>query len=108
LDSKPESRDELRERLRGMSDLELRRFGQQARKVSDPKMNFGATHPTSFSWTRRGRSGEGDTLQNEISVGLRVSGATRHNPFPDRGCEDRRKSGKQLKRCAFADASCVL
>ncbi len=29
---KPESRDELRERLREMSDLELRRFGLQARK----------------------------------------------------------------------------
>jgi hypothetical protein len=27
---KPESRDELRERLRGMSDLELRRFDQQS------------------------------------------------------------------------------
>jgi hypothetical protein len=42
---KPESRNELRERLREMSDLELRRFGQTARKLSDPKMNFGATDP---------------------------------------------------------------
>ena len=42
---KPESRDELRERLREMYDLELRRFGQTARKLSDPKMNFGATDP---------------------------------------------------------------
>jgi hypothetical protein len=42
---KPESRDELRARLREMSDLELRRFGLQARKLSDPKMNFGATDP---------------------------------------------------------------
>jgi hypothetical protein len=28
-----------------MSDLELRGFGQRARKLSDPKMNFGATAP---------------------------------------------------------------
>jgi hypothetical protein len=42
---KPESRNELRERLREMSDLELRRFGQTARKLSDPKMNFGSTEP---------------------------------------------------------------
>jgi hypothetical protein len=27
------------------SDLELRRFGERARKLSDPKMNFGATEP---------------------------------------------------------------
>jgi hypothetical protein len=42
---RPESPDELRNRLREMSDVELRRFGQQARKLSDPKMNFGATEP---------------------------------------------------------------
>jgi hypothetical protein len=28
-----------------MFDLELRRFGQRARKLSDPRMNFGATEP---------------------------------------------------------------
>jgi hypothetical protein len=42
---RPESPEELRERLRQMSDLELRRFGQRARKLSGPKMNFGATTP---------------------------------------------------------------
>jgi hypothetical protein len=42
---KPESRDDLRGRLREMSDLELRRFSQTARKLSDPKMNFGAIEP---------------------------------------------------------------
>jgi hypothetical protein len=26
-----------------MSNLDLRRFGEQPRKLSDPKMNFGAT-----------------------------------------------------------------
>ena len=40
---RPESPEELRKRLREMSDLELRRFGQRARQLSDPKMNFGAT-----------------------------------------------------------------
>jgi hypothetical protein len=42
---RPESPDELRTRLRDMSDLELRRFGQRARQLSDPKMNLGATEP---------------------------------------------------------------
>ena len=42
---RPETPEELRKRLREMSDLELRRFGQRARKLSDPKMNFGATEP---------------------------------------------------------------
>lgn len=42
---KPESPEELRNRLQEMSDLELRRFGQRARQLSDPKTNFGATEP---------------------------------------------------------------
>ena len=42
---KPEGPEELRKRLREMSDLELRRFGQRAGKLSNPKMNFGATGP---------------------------------------------------------------
>jgi hypothetical protein len=41
----PESPEELRKRLQEMSDLELRRFGQRARQLSDPKTNFGATEP---------------------------------------------------------------
>ena len=57
---RPESPEELRERLRQMSDLELRRFGQRARKLSDPKMNFGATDHTSYNLKRRGRSGADD------------------------------------------------
>jgi hypothetical protein len=32
---KPESPEELRKRLREMSNLELRRFGERARKLSD-------------------------------------------------------------------------
>jgi len=31
--------------MHGMPDLELRRFGERARTLSDPKMNFGATEP---------------------------------------------------------------
>jgi hypothetical protein len=42
---KPESQKELRKRLRDTSNLELRHFGERARKLSDPKMNFGATEP---------------------------------------------------------------
>ena len=45
INIKPESPEELRKRLRDMSDLELRRFGERARKLSDPKMNFGSTEP---------------------------------------------------------------
>src|SRR6202041_391787 len=35
IELKPESPEELRRRLREMSDLVLRRFGQRARKLSD-------------------------------------------------------------------------
>ena len=45
IELRPEGLEELRKRLREMSDLELRRFGQRARKPSDPKMNFGETEP---------------------------------------------------------------
>jgi hypothetical protein len=42
---RPESPEELRKRLREMSDPELRRFGQRARKLSDPTMNLGEIAP---------------------------------------------------------------
>ena len=45
INIRPESPEELRKRLREMSNLELRRFGERARKLSDPKMNFGSTEP---------------------------------------------------------------
>jgi hypothetical protein len=45
INIRPESLEELRKRLRDMSNLELRRFGERARKLSDPKMNFGSTEP---------------------------------------------------------------
>jgi hypothetical protein len=45
IGSEPENRDELRTRVREMSDLELRRFGRRARDLSNPQNNFGATEP---------------------------------------------------------------
>jgi hypothetical protein len=45
IELKPESPEELRKRLGEMSDLEPRRFGERARKLSDAKMNFGSTEP---------------------------------------------------------------
>ena len=45
INIRPESPEELRKRLREMSNLELRRFGERARKLSDPKMSFGSTEP---------------------------------------------------------------
>jgi hypothetical protein len=57
IELKPERPEELRKRLREMSNLELRRFGERARKLSDPKMNFGATERTAWNLKRRGRNG---------------------------------------------------
>jgi hypothetical protein len=37
----PDSLDAIRERLRKMSDLELRQYGRAARDLSDPKKNYG-------------------------------------------------------------------
>jgi hypothetical protein len=45
IQSEPESIERLRERLRKMSDLELRQFGQSARVMSDPEKNFGTPNP---------------------------------------------------------------
>jgi hypothetical protein len=45
IQSNPESVDQLRERLRKMSDLELRKYGRAARDLADPKKNFGTPNP---------------------------------------------------------------
>jgi hypothetical protein len=37
--------NQIRAHLRKMSDLELRKFGQSARNMADPKKNFGAPNP---------------------------------------------------------------
>jgi hypothetical protein len=41
----PENIALIRERLRKMSDLELRKYGRAARDLSDPKKNFGPPNP---------------------------------------------------------------
>jgi len=45
IQSNSESVDQLRERLRKMSDLELRKFGQAAKVMADPTKNFGTPNP---------------------------------------------------------------
>jgi hypothetical protein len=77
---KPESRDELRERLKEMSELELRRFGQQARKLCDPKMNFGSTEPyvvqleeARTEWRRRHPAREGPSRSRISNLVARKS-----------------------------------
>jgi hypothetical protein len=40
-----ETVDQIRERLRKMSDLELRKFGQAAKVMADPTKNFGTPNP---------------------------------------------------------------
>jgi hypothetical protein len=37
--------DQIRERLRKMSDLELRKFGRAAKDMADPRKNFGSPNP---------------------------------------------------------------
>jgi hypothetical protein len=41
----PENVEQIRERLRKMSDLELRQYGRAARNMADPKKNFGSPNP---------------------------------------------------------------
>jgi len=54
--------DQLRERLRKMSDHELRKFGRAASDMANPKRTSAFRIPRSrFSWMKRGRNGAGDT-----------------------------------------------
>ena len=41
IQSKPESIEQIRERIGKMSDAELRKYGRAAQELSDPKKNFG-------------------------------------------------------------------
>jgi hypothetical protein len=41
----PETIEQIRECLRKMSDLELRKYGRAARDLSDPKKDFGPPNP---------------------------------------------------------------
>jgi hypothetical protein len=70
----PFSVDELRERLRNMSDAELRTFGQAAQHAVSPKANPGQPPPEVFviqldearkEWKRR-KSQPKTTKPNEI------------------------------------------
>jgi hypothetical protein len=41
-----ENVEQIRERLRKMSDLELRQHGRAARNMAGPKKNFGSPNPS--------------------------------------------------------------
>ena len=45
IQSEPEDVEHLRERLRKMSDHELRKFGRAASDMANPKRNFGVPNP---------------------------------------------------------------
>jgi hypothetical protein len=46
IQTEPEDIERIRERLRKMSDVELRQYGRAARDLANPKKNFGP--PKSF------------------------------------------------------------
>jgi hypothetical protein len=46
IQSEPESIEQIRERIRKMSDLELRKYGRAARDLSNPKKNVGPPNPS--------------------------------------------------------------
>ena len=45
IDLRPEDLEQIRERLRKMSDLELRKFGRAAKDMADPRKNFESPNP---------------------------------------------------------------
>ena len=45
IKSIPEDIEQIRERIRKMSDAELRKYGRAARDLADPKKNFGPRNP---------------------------------------------------------------
>jgi hypothetical protein len=45
IQATPENIDQLRERIRKMSDLELRKFGRAAGDLADPTKSFGTPNP---------------------------------------------------------------
>ena len=56
IQTEPEDIERIRERLRKMSDLELRQYGRAARDLSDPKKNYDPPNP---SFQIRGRGPRG-------------------------------------------------
>jgi hypothetical protein len=74
----PESIEQIRERLRKMSDLELRRYGRAARDLADPKRILERQiRPLRFSYTRREKSG-GDGIRSTTYDTLRLVAAWRN------------------------------
>jgi hypothetical protein len=65
--SKPESIEQIRDRIGKMSDAELRKYGRAARNLSDPKKTFGPPNPAfqvqldevRAEWRRRHPTGPG-------------------------------------------------
>jgi hypothetical protein len=46
IQTEPEDVERVRERLRKMSDLELRKYGRAASDLADPKKNYGPPNPS--------------------------------------------------------------
>jgi hypothetical protein len=46
IQTDPEDLEQIRERIRKMSGLELRKYGRAARDLADPKKNFGPPNPS--------------------------------------------------------------
>jgi hypothetical protein len=77
IQAMPENVEQIRERLRKMSDLELRQYGRAARNMADPKKNFGSPNPSfqihldeaRAEWRRR--------------YPANSDGAARHHRLPD-------------------------
>jgi len=46
MDPNSDDIERIRERLRKMSDLELRQYGRAARDLPNPKKNFGPPNPS--------------------------------------------------------------
>jgi hypothetical protein len=46
IQTEPEDVERIRERLRKMSDRELRKYGRAARDLADPKKNYGPPNPS--------------------------------------------------------------
>jgi hypothetical protein len=59
IQASPEDIEQIRERIRKMTDLELRKYGDAARDLSDPKKNFSPPNPaiqdSGWPWMRRWR-----------------------------------------------------
>jgi len=46
IQTEAENIEAIRDRIRNMTDLELREYGRAARDLADPKKNFGPPNPS--------------------------------------------------------------